>query len=258
MKDFTHDAYKEYLEIIKLNYSNILRFDEYFLSDPKPDSFCIIRHDVDRKPENALKLAKLEKTMEIQSTYYFRAKRHTFITEIISEIADYGHEIGYHYENLSDTNGNVELALENFKKNLMLFRDIYPVKTCAMHGRPFKPFNNIDLWKISNNHNLLLNDHGIVGDVFLDIDYTDIAYINDTGRNWSSTKSNVRDKVNSLVNVDFKNRTDLLEYLSTNHHSKMVFQIHPERWSSNSYDYYIQYCKDALINIAKSIISIDS
>ena len=258
MKDFTHDIYKEYLEIIKLKYSNILRFDEYFLSDPTPNSFCIIRHDVDRKPENALSLAKLENELQIQSTYYFRAKRHTFIPEIIREIADYGHEIGYHYENLSDTNGDMDVALRDFENNLSIFREIYPVRTIAMHGRPLKPFNNMDIWNIPYHHELLCNNFGVIGDVFLDIDYSDIAYINDTGRNWSSTRSNVRDKVNSFINVDFKNGADLFEYLSINPHPKMVFQIHPERWSSNHHDYIIQYCKDVVINIAKSIISRDT
>jgi len=57
---------------------------------------------VDRKPENALKTARLEDEMGIKATYFFRTIPHTFKPEIIKEIAGMGHGIGYHYENLSE------------------------------------------------------------------------------------------------------------------------------------------------------------
>ena len=87
------------------------------------------------------------------------------------------------------------------------------------------------------------------------MDYSNIAYINDTGRNWSSTKSNVRDKVDSFIKTDFKNGDALYSYLNQNPNSKIVFQIHPERWSSNNLDYAMQFCKDFCVNIIKSVIS---
>ncbi|MFQ6062769.1 MAG: hypothetical protein ACE5J9_06290 [Methanosarcinales archaeon] len=36
------------------------------------DKFIILRHDVDRKVENALKMAQLENELGIASTYYTR------------------------------------------------------------------------------------------------------------------------------------------------------------------------------------------
>ena len=39
---------------------------------------------------------------EIKATYFFRTIPHTFKPETIKEIAGMGHEIGYHYENLSE------------------------------------------------------------------------------------------------------------------------------------------------------------
>ena len=74
MIDFTLKAYIKYLEVIKLTYSNILRFDEYFVSDPKPNTFCLIRHDVDRRPLHALDMARVENKMGVNATYFFRAK----------------------------------------------------------------------------------------------------------------------------------------------------------------------------------------
>jgi len=47
-------------------------------------------------------MARLENELGIKATYFFRTIPHTFKPEIIKEIAGMGHEIGYHYENLSE------------------------------------------------------------------------------------------------------------------------------------------------------------
>ncbi|HQE53375.1 MAG TPA: hypothetical protein PLD74_13545, partial [Prolixibacteraceae bacterium] len=59
-----------------------------------------LRHDVDARPQNSLRLARLEHTLGIRGTYYFRIP-HTFQPSIIQEIASLGHEIGYHYETMA-------------------------------------------------------------------------------------------------------------------------------------------------------------
>ncbi|MGA1979757.1 MAG: hypothetical protein ABSG99_04220 [Sedimentisphaerales bacterium] len=251
MRDFTLAAYEEYLQVIKSSYENILTFSEYFCAEPKPESFCLIRHDVDRKPGNALRMAKLENGMGIKSTYYFRVKSHTFKPEIIIEIAGLRHEIGYHYESLSDANGDMSLALKDFENNLKKLREIVSIRTISMHGRPLKPYDNRDMWRSDDNHNRLIEKYGILGEVYLDIDYTDIAYINDTGRNWTSGRFNRRDKVASNIEVDFKNGESLLGYLGSSPSSKMAFQIHPERWESDVISWVIQYFSDTAVNIVK-------
>ena len=251
MKDFTLNAYEQYLSAIKKSYSHIIRFDEYFKSNPKPESFCLIRHDVDRKPPNALKMAKLENAMGVKATYCFRTKKHTFKPDIISKISRMGHEIAYHYESLSDANGNMEKAIKDFEKNLDRFRKTASVSTISMHGRPLSPYDNKDIWEVEENRKNLEKKYNLLGELYLDIDYTDIAYINDTGRNWDSTKSNLRDKVNSKIKADFSNGQNLLDYFKNKPPPKLVFQIHPERWSDNVVEYTIQYGMDKLINFAK-------
>jgi len=251
MRDFTLTAYKEYLWAIKCSYKNILRFEEYFCAKPKPENFCLIRHDVDRRAENALRMAKLENERSVKATYFFRAKSHTFKPQIIATIASLGHEVGYHYESLSDANGDMSAALKDFEKNLNKFREIVPVKTISMHGRPLKAFDNRDMWRTKENHDKLTGIHEILGEVYIDIDYTDIAYINDTGRNWTSGKSNKRDKVISNIEADFANGGELLEYLYCSPHPKMLFQVHPERWTDTPTAWLIQYLSDAAVNIIK-------
>ena len=254
MRDFSLSAYAEYLSAIQGSYPVILRFDEFFAMDARPDQFCLIRHDVDRKPGNALRMAELEHRMDIPATYYFRAKRHTFKPEIINKIAAMGHEIGYHYECLSDTNGDMVEALKDFETNLQRFRDITEIKTISMHGQPLKPIDNRDLWRESGNHRMLQTRFQIAGEVYLDIDYREIAYVNDTGRNWTANENNVRDKVRSTVRLDAENGEELLAILRNNPPGKMIFQIHPERWEENPVSWYIQSLKDQGLNLAKKLI----
>ena len=105
MPDFTFHAYRRYIEAIRSQYSPILRFDEYLRLEKKPASFALIRHDVDRRPQKALRMARLEKEMGVRSSFYFRTRSHVFHPAIIRAIRRLGHEIGYHYESLVSVGG---------------------------------------------------------------------------------------------------------------------------------------------------------
>lgn len=251
--DFTLKSYSDYIKLIKANFDNILKFDDYFSLEQSLSNFCIIRHDVDRKPENALKMAALEHTLGIRSTYFFRTKKRVFDKTIIRKIARMGHEIGYHYESLADAKGDYDLALQDFSNNLNKLRNIVRVSTVCMHGKPFSAYDSRDLWRQDDNHDLLRNVFNIHGEVYLDINYNDIAYISDTGRNWQSDRFNVRDKVNSSINLNLTCKEDLVRYLK-NPHNKLVFLVHPERWNEGFCEYSFQFLKDQLINAAKKFL----
>jgi len=254
MRDFTLEAYRQYLQAIKASYANIIRFADFFSANPLPDSFVIIRHDVDRKPGNALQMARLEKEMGICSTYYFRTKPHVFKPAIIREVAACGHEIGYHYESLADAKGDQESALKDFEQNLGRLRKVASVQTISMHGSPLSPVDNRDLWRNRKNHRLLKEKYGILGEVYLDIDYRNIVYINDTGRNWLSEKSNLRDRVASSFQVDFENGAALKNYLEQPIHTKMILLIHPERWNVLFTPYILSFSMDLMSNLAKNVL----
>ena len=253
-KDFTLKAYERYLQAIKTSFPYVLRFEEYFLLKPKPERFCLIRHDVDRKPQNALAMAMIENELDIKATYYFRVRQKKLNSEVITQIANMGHEIGYHYESLSDADGDMERALEDFRSNLEKLRQITEVKTISMHGAPLKPFDNRDLWRDSGNHELLVNELKILGEIYLDIDYSDIVYINDTGRNWNSTRSNLRDQVKSNTTIEFETGELLYEYLVSTPNPRLVFQVHPERWTDKRFEYCFIFFFFFMVNVAKYLI----
>lgn len=253
MKDFSLKMYQIYLEALQNQNIPFFTFEEYFLREESPEEFCLVRHDVDRFPKRALSMAIVENSMGVKSTYYFRAKPWSFNKNIICKIVELGHEVGYHYENLSDNNGDIEKGMEDFKKKLKEFRKTTNVRTVSMHGRPFKKYDNRKIWT-RENHSLLKNKLGILGEVYKDIDYSDIAYINDTGRNWTELKSNNRDKVKSDVKVNFENRDELLKFIESSHYKKVCFQVHPERWVDDPIKWSLQWAIDNCINTLKIIL----
>ena len=100
--DFTVKKYIKLLQTIKASGYTTQRM-EAFMDDPSP-RVIILRHDVELKPENSLAVAEIEKDFGIKANYYFRIVQESYDEDIISQIAGMGHEIGYHYENLSETN----------------------------------------------------------------------------------------------------------------------------------------------------------
>jgi peptidoglycan/xylan/chitin deacetylase (PgdA/CDA1 family) len=107
--DFTLTLYQQLLEALIAKNYQFLTVEEYFsdnhsVSPSKNLPLVLLRHDVDRKPENSLKMARLESELGIKATYYFRTIPQTLKPDIIKKIAELGHEIGYHYENLTTAN----------------------------------------------------------------------------------------------------------------------------------------------------------
>jgi len=143
----------------------------------------------------------------------------SFNPAIIEKIAALGHEIGYHYEDLSFTAKRSEgamaqwqrgaeaqwlkgkkdeelfakIAIENFRENLEKLRRIVPVETICMHGSPLSRWDNRLLWKYYG-----YRDFGIVGEPYFDIDFEKVLYLTDTGRRWDGGAVAVRDKVTGM------------------------------------------------------------
>lgn len=95
-----------------------------------------MRHDVDLLPQNSLHFANIEAVKGIKGSYYFRAVPESWDESIIKKIADLGHEVGYHYENMDTTNGDIDKAWDEFRFHLMALRKLVGVKTICMYGSP--------------------------------------------------------------------------------------------------------------------------
>jgi len=251
MRDFTHKIYVEFLEALKRNDFQFLTVNEFYNREFNVDRpFILIRHDVDRRPNSSLEMAKIEKEFGVKATYYFRTISKTFKPMIIKDIASLGHEIGYHYESLADTDGNYKDAIDDFKKNLERLKRLYPIKTIAMHGRPTSKWDSRELWKKYN-----YKEYGIVIEPYFDINFKEILYITDASRKWNNDEINLRDRVDSNFNFEFKHTLDIIRLIEDkNAPKKIMINIHPEHWAKSSLEWYYIYSVRKIKNFIKKLL----
>ncbi len=242
--DFTIPEFWDLSNSLARNYKPIT-MAEYFSFEHLPKRFAIIRHDVDRMPGNSLKTARIESELGIKATYYFRATKNVFIPKIIKEISDLDHEIGYHYEVLSDAAGDYSKAIKLFEHHLSEFRKICDIKTISMHGRPLSKYDNRDLWKVHD-----FRKFGILGEAYLSAGH-ELNYLSDTGRSWG-TKNCLRDFIpgkNENFSVD--TTSELIDLVESKELDNLYILSHPERWSSSMIDWGLYFGMDFAVNFVK-------
>lgn len=245
--DFTLKTYKRLLEsFVRANYS-ILTFEAYLKNPPIENSrFLILRHDVDELAENALKMARLESSMGIHATYFFRIVRKSNKPEIIQEIASLGHEIGYHYEDLSTAQGDMNEAIKSFVNNLEYFRLYYPVSTICMHGSSTSNYDNRSLWSQFN-----FRDYNILGEPYLSIDFDEIFYITDTGYAWDGGKYAIRDIVVNNHGRSYHTTHQMIQAIDTGEFPRKTMLLAHTLWSPNTIQWFILHYREILRNNIK-------
>lgn len=248
VRDFTMAKYGELCRVLLgAGYTPATVYQ--YLTDPPGGRTVVLRHDVDRKPENALKMAELEHALGVCSTYYFRYP-HTFIPEIIEQILSLGHEVGYHYEVLAKAKGDYEEAIALFARELEEFRSLCDVRTICMHGSPLSRYDNRDLWKRYD-----FREFEIVGEAYLSMAGKDLRYLTDTGRNWGG-KYSVRDAMPGAgaVPPSVATTDDLARWIGSAGEEGLYLTVHPERWAMDRSEWLISYSQDAVVNFGKSIL----
>jgi hypothetical protein len=209
----------------------------------------LLRHDVESHYEQALKFAEIQHTLGIRGTYYFRILPKSFKPEIVKKIAELGHEIGYHYDDLAVCKGDTKKAIVRFQKNLKTLRDIAPVETICMDGSPLSRYDNKALW---NNYNY--RDFGIIGEPYYDVDFDKVFYLTDTGRRWDGWKTSVRDKVPQQEEwvkqgLVFHSTQDIVKAIEEKFlPNQVLFTFHPQRWT----DGFFLWIKEMVLQTAKN------
>lgn len=263
--DFTVKTYKKLLLSIKNSKYKFHAFED-FIINPR-EKVVILRHDVDKHPENSLEFAKVQNSFGIKGTYYFRITPESFNESIIIEIAKLGHEIGYHYETIDTivrrvknqklqyTNQNlIDAAYAEFCKNLETFRRIVAIKTISMHGSPLSKYDNRAIWEKYDYKSL-----GIIGEPYFDLDFNQIFYVTDTGRSWNGHHFNARDKAlksNPVINSEFlklnlRTTSDIIYSITNNTFpSKAMLNFHPQRWTNKP----ISWIQELIVQNSKNMI----
>lgn len=249
MRDFTIHAFETLLVAIINNGYKIITYQQYAENKNQEGKYVILRHDIDNLPLNALLFATIEDRYLVKGTFYFRDTPEVFKKEILTDIASMGHEIGYHYEDLSKMTGNRQLAIKSFENSLNKFKSIYPVKTICMHGSPLSPIDNKQLWQSFN-----YNQFNLLAEIYLDTDFNKVFYLTDTGRNWNS-RFNIRDRVRSPFKIPVKNTGHLvLLFNNQNLPDKIMINVHPQRWNNNNFKWTNELITQNIKNLFKYLL----
>lgn len=102
-------------------------------------------------------------------------------------VADEGFEIGYHYDTLDRCNGDFDKAVALFEEELARFRLAgVNVQTVCSHGNP-----RVIKHGYQANYDIFLKDEGlkrradILGEAYLDLDFSAVKYLSDAGIRWN-------------------------------------------------------------------------
>lgn len=259
MMDFTIKKYSQLLQaLIETGYNSVLRFRDTL-------SFqVLLRHDVDRCPQNSLRTAQIESDKGMKAIYYFRAVPCSWDEAVIREIAAMGHEIGYHYESLTTCKGNLEQAYADFcvhydRLNQFLGQK---VRTICMHGSPRSVYDSRDIWKTYEYKSL-----GIDYEPYFDTDWAHTLYLTDTGRRWDGYHVSVRDKIEGWQEqweadgLRFHRTDDIIEFLYADKSKcpsaakRLLITTHPQRWNPIGWDWLWEYVMQNTKNCVKGFLN---
>lgn len=256
--DFTLKKYAILLDALKKAGYTFVTFRYYceHKEELEVSRFVILRHDIDLKARNALTIAQIEHERGIAASYYFRVVEQSNKPEIIKAVVELGHEIGYHYEDMTICDGDVEKALAHFKSHLDYFRQFYPVMTICMHGSPRSKYDSRGLWKHYDYH-----DYGIIGEPYFDVDFSKVFYLTDTGRRWDGFNVSVRDKIPVYQDQWIK---EGLVYHSTDGIIKesgngtlakrLMMTTHPQRWTDAWGEWLLELGLQSIKNVVKRML----
>jgi hypothetical protein len=205
-KEFTIQKYKEILAIAKIKF-DFCTFDNFEFKE----QFLIMRHDIDFSLEHALIIAKIEKSLDIQSTFFihlhndfYNALDHSSLL-IMKEILNLGHHIGLHFDvhyyQINSVEGLIDWLM--FEKKLLETILNIQVTLFSFHN--------------TNDFTMTLDEHIYAGMINTYSNYfkSNVTYCSDSNGYW-------RHKKLDDVLVDEKA-------------TKLQVLLHPEWWTIDEF-----------------------
>lgn len=240
--------YERLLDVALANGWQFVTVEEYLRSDDLEEPFVVLRHDVDRKVGSAEAMAEAEADRGVSATYYFRTS--TFDSDTVRAMSEQGHEIGYHYEDLAATDGDVDAARERFAKNLERFRRHVEVTTACAHGSPLSPQVNTEMW----NEETDFGAYDLLGEAYVSIEFAEeeltpeskLAYLSDTGRDWDL-------RLPAFGRV--RTTDDVVDALRARTRSRFYLLAHPCRWSKSRVEFLERSGWDVATETVKSVVA---
>ena len=182
---FTYNHFKECVNLGKKLGFSFYSMHNFLKENPK-SNFIVMRHDVDLSLKHALKLAEIESSLGIKSTYFIRTggvfdpfdKQNL---EILKKISKFEHEIGFHYEFKEEPLDDFKKYFLKNKKNfeVLLNKNVYGA---ALHKS--KKINNPNPVNKLNIVEDFLDELDLEYDAYSDTFFKKMKYISDSAYRW--------------------------------------------------------------------------
>ena len=195
--DFTYSSYRQLIIKLKIKGYAISTYQNW----QDHERCAILRHDIDNDISKAVIMARIEKELGVNSTYFvlvtsdfyniFSATSESQLLEILS----YGHSIGLHFDELRYSDIKTpESALKKIREEAELLSKVThrQVETVSMH-RPSKMMLSADL-KIPG----MVNSYGQVY-------FKEFKYVSDSRRRW-------REPIEEIVSSGENKRLHILTH----------------------------------------------
>jgi hypothetical protein len=220
--DFTYDSYGELLDSFLRSGYRVVTVRKAATETVDPPSL-ILRHDVEWNAERALALAAIERSLHVRSTLYFRVDTRANDIRAMEGLQDDGFDIGYHFNCLDRTRGNVAQAVELFERDLTELRHSgMDIVTAAAHGNP-----RVRKVGYKANFDLVRQDPGLLNrmGLFDLVDYTKnfvqqpkLFQVSDAGISWNHGRLS---------------RQSLTSLIRNGSHPHMFMIVHSDYWSGS-------------------------
>ena len=216
---FSFEDYKEIIRIIQ----STGRYMDYHKA-LKSDKFILMRHDVEYSVERAYELAKVESSMNFNSTYFFQWTNNTYNIlsrknkDLIKDMHERGHYIGLHFA----LNGltNMELVRKQIKKEMDILNEMFEFKidTFSVH-RPSRDVLAENI-KFPEYINAYQDEFFTFADNVTEDTPVAVKYLSDANHMW---RYGYPDEKNILG------------------HDKVQILTHPFAWCKEGYDNFDNY-----------------
>lgn len=127
---------KHFQEILNVALDSGYRFGSYDELENNINLLCVLRHDIDYTPLQAIELGKIENELDIRAYYFFQISSEIYnirdwkVYNTIQELKEMGHHVGLHL----DLSWNPEIKWENIvtqcNKEKKLFKKLTDIEPC--------------------------------------------------------------------------------------------------------------------------------
>ena len=163
----------------KRKFSFVLFSDFLPGTEPLPDRYIVLRHDIDFAPSYSLEMAELEHAYDIRSTYFVLVDGQFYNAmgrdelESIRAIHALGHEIGLHFTVAESIHENLGVEVA-YRMNVL----------GAMLGHPVRSFSQHDPVNAGFAHVTLPPEHAAAVDASDVIRDNNLLYVSDSAMMW--------------------------------------------------------------------------